>query len=242
MLLLAIDSSANLASIALTQDEQVIAELTWLCAQNQTVELVPNIMHLLKQAKTNVNSLAAIVVARGPGSFNGLRAGIGAAKGLAYGRRIPLVSVGTLEIEAYQQIAFGLPVCPIMDAGRGEIAAALFATVGGEWNQLTEEHITTLDTLIASINTRTVFCGQIAKYRGDLQTRLGDLAVFPPAPSLVRRAGYLAFLGIKKLKQGLQDDPNTLQPLYLRQPAITHPRPGRGQIPQQEVIDHEPGL
>lgn len=224
MLILAIDSSTDLAGIALAEDDRLIAELVWPCGQNQTAELLPNITRLLLQAKTGVDSLSAIVVARGPGSFNGLRAGISTAKGMAYGRQIPLVSVGTLEIEAYQQVAFGLPVCPVMDAGRGEIATALFSSGCGQWKQLIEEHIATVEDLVKSIDSKTVFCGQMGKYGAAISQALGELAVFPTPPALPRRAGYLAFLGFMKLSGGLPDDPNTLQPLYLRKPPITQPK------------------
>ncbi len=223
-MILAIDSSTELASIAVAAGDQMLAELSWSCGQNQTVELTPNIQYLLKQAKTSVDRLTAIAVARGPGSFNGLRAGISAAKGLAYSLGIPLVSAGTLEIEACQQVSYGLPVCPVMDAGRGEIATALYYAASGELQQVIEEHVATLETLVSSTSTRTVFCGQLAKYGAALREQLGDRAVFPAAPALVRRAGYLAFLGWKRLQKGVRDDINTIQPLYLREPHITRPK------------------
>ncbi|MBI4330300.1 MAG: tRNA (adenosine(37)-N6)-threonylcarbamoyltransferase complex dimerization subunit type 1 TsaB [Chloroflexi bacterium] len=223
MIILAIDSSTDLAGIALAEEDRIIAELTWPCGQNQTAELAPNILFLLKQAKTTVDSLGAVAVARGPGSFNGLRAGISLAKGLAYGRQIPMVAAGTLEIEAYQHSLTGMAICPVLDAGRGEIATALFSSEGDDWKQLADEHITTVDDLVRSVRSRTVFCGQLSKYGAALRV-LGELAVFPPPPAWPRRAGYLAHLGWRKVQQGLADNPATLQPLYLRQPPITQPK------------------
>jgi tRNA threonylcarbamoyladenosine biosynthesis protein TsaB len=146
------------------------------------------------------------------------------AKGLAYSLRLPLVGIGTLEIEAYQHAASGLPVCTIYDAGRGEIAVAVFSGEGGMWRQITEERLTTLEALCQCVRSRTVFCGEIAKYGDSLKEKLKEFAIFPPIPSRLRRAGYLAALGWLKLKQGIHDKPDTLQPLYLRKPPITQPK------------------
>ena len=80
---LAIDTSTDFASISLSCEGKTIAELTWHSGQNHTVELVPNITHLLNQTKLSPQSLGAIFVAKGPGSFNGLRVGMSTAKGFA---------------------------------------------------------------------------------------------------------------------------------------------------------------
>ncbi len=109
---LAIDTSTDTASLALVQDSEVLAELTWRCGQNHTIELLPRLAHLLNQTKLSLQSTSCIIVAKGPGSFNGLRVGVSLAKGLAFGLGIPIVGVSTLEVAAYQHAETGLPVCP----------------------------------------------------------------------------------------------------------------------------------
>src|SRR4030042_2821251 len=99
---LAIDASTEIASIALFSEGKVQAELTWHSQMNQTAELLPNVVYLLKQAKIELKDIDGIIVAKGPGSFNGLRVGMGTAKGLATALGIPLVSISTLEAEAFQ--------------------------------------------------------------------------------------------------------------------------------------------
>src|SRR4030043_300257 len=141
---LAIDTSTNFCSIGLSRQGETIAELTWRSEQSHTVELVPNIVRLLNQAKITPQSLRAVFVAKGPGSFNGLRVGISTAKGLALALSIPLVGISTLEVEAYPFAFTKLPICPIHNAGRGEIAAAVYQ-LKGTWQCLTSEHITTTD-------------------------------------------------------------------------------------------------
>lgn len=218
---LSIDTSTNFSSIALSQQGQTIAELTWYSRHSHTVELVPNISQLLNHRRLNPRCLSAIFVAKGPGSFNGLRVGMSTAKGLALALNIPLIGVSTLEIEAYAFAFTGLPVCPIHSAGRGEIATALYRQNGG-WHCLIEEHVTTVDALCQQTRDRTLFCGEIpASVIEQLQQRLGKYAIIPGAEARLRHASYLAALGWQRLSQSKRDDPAALQPLYLRPPPIT---------------------
>lgn len=222
---LAIDTSTGMASIALVRDSEVLAELTWHCGRNHTVELLPHLTYLLNQAGLNLQSASGVIVARGPGSFNGLRVGVSTAKGLAFGLGIPIVGVSTLEAAAYQHAETGLPVCPIFSAGREEIATATYQKKRDEWCQLAAEHITTVDALCSQITTKTVFCGEfIPSIAAQLKKQLGRKAVIPPSAALFRRAGFLAELGQQRLKAGDYDNPATLQPLYLRRPSITQPK------------------
>ena len=112
------------AGIALSEEGRLLTELCWHTGQNHTIQLVPNIDSILKLNRADMSSVKAVFVARGPGSFNGLRVGVSAAKGFAFALDVPLVSIDTLEIEAYAFAFSGLPVCAIHGAGRGEIAAA----------------------------------------------------------------------------------------------------------------------
>lgn len=223
---LAIDTSTDIASIALSHRGEALSEMSWPSGQNQTVELLPNIVHLLAQTKTDTNQMEAVIVARGPGSFNGLRVGVGTAKGLAFALEIPLVGIGTLEVEALPHAETGLPICPVQFAGRGEVASAIFQMHDGEWQRLVEEHITTVDELCRQIETETIFCG---RFSTEIEQRIGEL-LGEQAQVLngtVRRAGFLAQLGWKRLEKEDTDDIATMQPLYLRRPQITKPRKGK---------------
>jgi len=222
---LAIDTSTDTASLALVQDSEVLAELTWHCGQNHTTQLLPHLAHLLKQTKLNLQSTSCIIVARGPGSFNGLRVGISTAKGLAFSLGIPIVGISTLEVEAYQYAEIGLPICPIFNAGRGEIATAIYQTKHNEWRQLATEHITTIEALCSQITEKTIFCGEfIPSIATQLRKKLRQKAIIPSSAALFRRASFLAELGLKRVKAGNYDNPATLQPLYLRRPPITKPK------------------
>ncbi len=219
---LAIDTSTETASVALWSAGEVVAELTWHSGQNHTVELLSSLVHLLHQAKVKPRDIKAIIVAKGPGSFNGLRVGMATAKGLAYSLGIPIIGISTLEAEAFQHAKTGLPVCPIFNAGRGEVASALYQWRNGRWHRLIEEHITTIEALCPGLRGRTVFCGNILPhFEKELKERLGRRAVVLKAAFALRRAGFLAELGWRRLEGGEVDDLASLQPLYLRRPSIS---------------------
>ena len=221
-MLLAIDTSTDTASLALVQDSQVLAELTWHCEQNHSVELLPRLADLLSQAKSSLQSINCIIVAKGPGSFNGLRVGVSTAKGLAFSLGIPIVGISTLEVEAYQHAETNLPICPIFNAGRGEIATAIYQMKDNEWRQIIGGHITTVETLCSQITTKTLFCGEfVASIAGELRKQLKRKAIISSSTARLRRAGFLAELGQQRLAAGNYDNPATLHPLYLRRPPIT---------------------
>jgi len=222
---LAIDTSTDTASLALVRDSQVLAELTWHCGQNHSTQLLPNLAHLLQQLQLNSQSLTGIIVARGPGSYNGLRVGISTAKGLALSLGIPIVGVSSLAVEAYQHAEAGLPVCPVFNAGRGEIATALYQMKHNDWRQLVAEHTSTVDNVCSQISTKTIFCGEfVPSIAPQLKALLKQKAIIPSPLTGLRRASFLAELGLKQLEAGNYDNLATLQPLYLRRPSITRAR------------------
>jgi tRNA threonylcarbamoyladenosine biosynthesis protein TsaB len=218
---LSIDTSTDWGGVAVSQQGAIMAEITWKPGHNHTVELYPNIRRLLEAAHTDIKSITAVFVAIGPGSFNGLRAGISAAKGLAFSLDIPVKGISTLEIEAYPFAYSKLPVCPMHDAGRGEIAAAIYR-YGDRWQCLNEEHLTTIDKLPEETTGKTIFCGEIPSGAVEkIKSMLAEKAVIPDPEARLRRPSILATLGWRYLQSNGGDNLSTLQPIYLRQPPIT---------------------
>jgi len=221
---LSIDTSSNIVSVALSHKGEILASLIWQTTRNHTIELLPNLVCLLQQVKVELSSIEAIIVAKGPGSFNGLRVGISTAKGLAFTLSIPLLGVNTLEAEAYLFAFTELPIRPIHKAGREEIVTALYRQKNNEWQCLETENLATVKTLYRRIKQKTLFCGEIpADIANEIQQSLGRQAIISQSNSL-SRANSLAILGWRKLSKGERDDLVTLQPLYLRPPHITKPR------------------
>jgi tRNA threonylcarbamoyl adenosine modification protein YeaZ len=220
--LVAIDTSTDIASLALVKDALTLTELTWRSHQNHTVQLLPNLEYLLKLTGFTPVDLSGVVVAKGPGSFNGLRVGISAAKGLAFSLNLPIVGIDSLEVEAYQYANTNLPICPIFNAGRNEITTAVFQRRVDGWKRLLEDQITTVDKLVLDIKEKTLFCGEyLPTVSSQLVSLLGDKAVVVSPTTDIRRSSYLAELGKMKIDNGEIDNAVTLQPIYLRRPPIT---------------------
>jgi tRNA threonylcarbamoyl adenosine modification protein YeaZ len=219
---IAIDTSTDIASLAIVQGGEILAELTWRCGQNHTVETFPRLAFLLEKSGLDIKSADAIIVAKGPGSFNGLRVGVSTAKGLAYSLGIPIVGIGTLEATAYQHAESGLPVCAIQNAGREEIAAAVFQKKRTKWCQLAPDHITTVDALVSRLKQKTVFCGDMNPATvASLNKLFKTKAVISSPAFQLRRSAYVAELGQQRIAASEFDNVATLQPVYLRRPPIT---------------------
>jgi len=224
---LAIDTSSAMPSIALADFGVPVRELTWRSDSNHTVELMPAVVRLLESSSVRFGKLTGIVVALGPGSFNGLRVGVSAAKALAFSIGLPIVGLSTLEVEAWPFAFTGLPLRPVHDVGRGELAVALFQLQHGDWRRLEVEHLTTPEEIMESVTGLTLFCGEVPDgLRTELNARLPAEAVVPGKNALLRRAAFLAELGWKRLQSGDSDNLASLQPLYLR-----HPHIGTGNTP-----------
>ena len=224
-MLLAIDTSTDTASLALAQDNTVLAELTWRSKQNHTTQLLPNLNQLFTLTGITAKDLTAIIVAQGPGSFNGLRVGISAAKGLAFSLGIPIVGINSLEVAAYQYAETGLPVCAIFNAGRSEVATATYRKKYGKWQQLVKADIVTVEYLCKHITKKTMFCGEfLPAVTEQIITLLKSKAVIPPQIPDFKRASFLLELGKQRLDAGDVDNAVTLQPIYLRRPPIGAPK------------------
>jgi len=220
-MLLAIDTSTETASVALAAEGELRCELSWVAGQNHVSELMPAIMAVLAQRRAGFNDLSALGVAIGPGSFNGVRVAVGTAKGLALALKIPAYGVSTLEVEAWAHAPCGGDICALADAGRGEVATALFSARGG-WRRIAEEHITTVVALAREAPDDALFCGRITpRVLSELRDVFGEGVRVARGAAGLRRAGYLAELAWRRVQMGAPDEAPEMQPLYLRRPAIT---------------------
>lgn len=219
-MILAIDTATQFAGLALfdPETETVRAEHTWFSHVNHTVELAPNLQTMLKTQRLTPADLTGIVVARGPGSFTGLRIGMSVAKAMAYAQGIAVVGVPTPDIIAHAHAERDLPLWVILNAGRGRIVAVRYE-VGEPLSNENAYRITTLQKLVEEVRECALFSGEIdAEGATVLRTRLGTQAVIAPPAFRVRRPACLAELGWARLRAGETDDPATLVPIYL-QPA-----------------------
>src|SRR5919198_1834343 len=125
-LLLALDTATGIASLGVHDGERVLAETTWLAGREHSTHLLVEVDRVLVRIGRTAANLTGLVVARGPGSFTGVRVALSVAKGMAAALNIPLWGVSTLDILAHAAGIVDLPVRPVVDAGRGRVATALY--------------------------------------------------------------------------------------------------------------------
>jgi tRNA threonylcarbamoyladenosine biosynthesis protein TsaB len=216
-MLIALDTSTRWTGIALYDGERgLIAERNWLAGNRHTAELLPECEALLKMVDLSRSALTAVAVAIGPGSFTGLRVALSAGKGLALARSIPLVGVPTLAATAYPFLSEHLPVLAIAEAGRGRACWASFRQGDDLFDR--RFSLSSLGEMLAQLDEPTLLAGELTP---ELRAACADLPLARPllparAP---RRAGYVAELGWLRLASGLQDDLESLAPIYLQEPA-----------------------
>jgi tRNA threonylcarbamoyladenosine biosynthesis protein TsaB len=200
---------------------QVPGEETWYSVNNHTVELMPRLVRMLEHQGLSPSDLAGLAVSLGPGSFTGLRIGLGVAKGLALACSLPLVGVPTLDVVAQPHMAQQLPIWAILQAGRGRICVAHYTHRKGQWRQRGAYQLTTLEALCGQVKEPALFCGEIETGHADLiRERLGLVVTIASPAASVRRAAYLAELGWQRLARGDSDNAATLSPIYLHDPQV----------------------
>ena len=217
MLVMGIDTSTTQGGVALLSGQGVICEYTLNIKATYSERLLPLIDRALQDAGITLGQVDGFAVAVGPGSFTGLRIGLSTAKGLAVVGGQPLVGVSTLEAMAWTLPFCAHPVCPILDARKGEIYCALFRHEGDRLIRLMDDTATAPGRLLSRIQQPTVFLGDgLVAYEGLVQSQLKELALFPPLAGRGGRAAAVAELGRRRLLRGDRDDLMQLAPQYLR--------------------------
>jgi tRNA threonylcarbamoyladenosine biosynthesis protein TsaB len=217
-MILAIDTATRWTGVALHDGQHVIAEYGWLAAQTQSMELAPAVSRILQQTRLPASELSAIAVALGPGSYTGLRIGMGLAKGMALAYQLPLIGVPTLDIVAASQ-----PVCEgemvaIAEAGRHRITSGKYRLIKGRWEPDGGPVNETWDELLQRIQPPLTITGEISPAAQKQIRATSRGFTVAPAALRVRRAAVLAELAWRRLRRGRLDDPAALTPIYLREP------------------------
>ena len=204
--------------MSLSREGEVASELSWRSEQNHSVELVPSLRLVMKQAKVGIGEIEAIFVARGPGGFSALRVGISTAKGLAMAHDIPLVAVGTLDVEAGPYLGLGRPVRAVVGAGRDMVYTASYSSeTDSSVNTVEAYRVETFSELAASLEKDALICGEAAQATADaVKGSTGVALQVAGLPPPTRRPAILAKLAYRRLMAGDLDDPDLLQPIYIR--------------------------
>ncbi len=162
MKILSIDSSALVASVAVCEDENVLALYTLNNGNTHSETLLPMVESVLKNLSLSARDIELFAASAGPGSFTGVRIGVATLKGLAFGSNTPCVGVSTLHALAENLRFHAGLICPVMNARRSQVYTALFRSDGEKLVRLMPDSalsITELDELLASYSEEVCFCG-----------------------------------------------------------------------------------
>jgi tRNA threonylcarbamoyladenosine biosynthesis protein TsaB len=220
--ILAIDTSSDIAGVAVAAGHEVLGEIVWTGRASHSSLLTASIERLLAATRVSLADLEAVVVAAGPGSFSGLRVGISAAKGLALALEVPLAGIGTLDVIGWQVSPLSPSVLAVLPAGRGQVYAARYAGQDVAWSRIGEPEILAVEDA-ASVVEGAMLAGEAASVVAEA-ARAAERPRVAPDPWNLRRPGFLAELGRLYLHSGGPDQRDRLEPLYLRRSAAEEKR------------------
>ncbi|MFC4559364.1 tRNA (adenosine(37)-N6)-threonylcarbamoyltransferase complex dimerization subunit type 1 TsaB [Virgibacillus kekensis] len=216
MNILAMDTSNQALGVALLKDGQLAGEMVTNIKKNHSVRLMPAIDQLMREVNMLPDELDKVVVAKGPGSYTGVRIGLTTAKSMAWALDIPVIGVSSLEVLAYQGSFFDAAVCPFFDARRGLVYTGLYQWDEGKSQLLKEEQNISMESWLqqlGQVNHKIMFLSPDIKVHQDaILEALGDQAIIPEQPFHIAKPSHLAIAGMNKNP----DHTHTLTPNYLR--------------------------
>lgn len=218
MKILALDTSALVASAAITENGKVLAEYTLNYKLTHSQTIMPMIDEIVKMTETDLNKIDYIACSSGPGSFTGLRIGAATAKGLAHGLNKPIVAVPTLEALAYNIFGTDKFICPIMDARRKQVYNAVYVPEGKKLDVILEEDTRIIDDVldyVKDVDCDVIFVGDAVSLYKDKIAEL-DNAIIAPASCNMQRAACVAALAEVYIEEGKYMNGAEFAPEYLR--------------------------
>jgi tRNA threonylcarbamoyladenosine biosynthesis protein TsaB len=217
MYLLGIDTSTKTGSVAVISESAVIAQYSLNIEVTHSERLMSTVDRVLMDTGIPMSQFDGFAVAIGPGSFTGLRIGLSTVKGLALATGKPVAAVPTLRALAWNMPFTSHPVCPMLDARKNEVYAALYTVDGSALKQTMPEAVIPLARLGDLITGRTVFTGEASHhYRAEIEKLFGDRALFAPRSAVLPSAASVAEIGLEMIRSGRYSDPDSLTPMYIR--------------------------
>ena len=224
MKILALDSSSLTASVAIVEDDITVAEYTVNYKKTHSQTLLPMLDEIVSMTEQDLNTLDAIAVASGPGSFTGLRIGSATVKGLAEALQKPIVPVPTVDGLAGNLYGTDKLVCPLMDARRGQTYSGLYEYIKKEdvyeLHCIKKQCAADISEMIQAVNElgrEVVFLGDgVPVFRDILKERIKVPYSFAPNTCNRQRAAVIGWLGLQLFKQGIFESAVSHAPEYLR--------------------------
>lgn len=229
MKILSFDSTAKVASVAVTEGERVLLQYSIDNGLTQSELLLPMAEAALKALRINFSDIGAYAVTVGPGSFTGVRIGVSLVKGLAFGRNVPCVPVSTLEALAENLRSLSGIIVPCMDARRSQVYTAIFSSDKDDITRLCEDSAISISDLGERLRE---YDGTPIYLVGDgydiVYKALSDLGLknLSATPELLRlqNAASIGRVAKRKLESGEFTTDEKLSPIYLRMPQAERER------------------
>jgi tRNA threonylcarbamoyladenosine biosynthesis protein TsaB len=219
MFILGIETATKTGGVAIISDNGVIAEYTLNIEVTHSERLMSTVDRVLKDTGLALSRIDGYGVSIGPGSFTGLRIGLSTMKGLSFTTGKPLAAVPTLKALAWNVPYSRHPVCPLLDAKKKEVYAALYRHDGRDLLPLWDGTVSPLAELAERITGEVVFTGEGARlFAEDIRRLFAQRAHIAPLSAMVPSAASVAEIALMMLKHGQQADPDTLSPHYIRRP------------------------
>lgn len=221
MKILAVDTSATAASVAVAEENKLIGEFSINTVLTHSQTLMPMVDELLKNTGLSVNDIDAAAVNAGPGSFTGVRIGVAAVKGIAFPKNLPCVSVSTLESMAYNMLGNDCIVCSVMDARCSQVYNALFRVKGCTVTRMTDDRalsLTDLKNELQNINEKVVLVGDGAVLCSKFLGEELENIMLAPFNNRIQTASSVAYAAFEKINNGETVKVDELMPVYLRLP------------------------
>lgn len=219
MYILGIETSTKTGSVAVVSEEGVVAQYSLNIEVTHSERLMATVDRVLKDTGLAIADIGGFSVSVGPGSFTGLRIGISTVKGLALATGKPVAAVPTLQALAWNLPVAAYPVCPLLDARKNEVYAALYRYDEAALVMLMPETVIPLAKLADEITGKTIFTGEGSHiYRAEIEASFGKRALFAPRSATLPSAAAVAEIGLTIIKGGNQADPDALTPTYIRRP------------------------
>lgn len=220
MKILAIDSSGLVATVAVLEDEQTIAEYSVNYKKTHSETLVPMLDEVRKMTELDLATIDAIATTMGPGSFTGLRIGAATVKGLGLALNIPVIAVPTVDAISFNMWGYDGIICPMMDARREQVYTGIYAFSNGEHTVIEKQCAVSVTEIIDKCNTlnrNVVFLGDgVPVYKEIIENRIQVPYNFAPANMNRQRASSLGVLAYRYYMEGKYTTAAEFKPDYLR--------------------------
>jgi tRNA threonylcarbamoyladenosine biosynthesis protein TsaB len=220
MKILALDSSGIVASVAIVEDDVLLAEYTVNYKKTHSQTLLPMLDEVARMTELDLKEIDAIATAAGPGSFTGLRIGSATAKGLGLALQKPLIAVPTVEALAYNLYDTKGLICPIMDARRNQVYTGIYRYEDHKLVTVKAQTAIAMDELLDELNTlekEVTFLGDgVPVFKTVIEEKLKVPSSFAPAHMNRQRASAVAALGTLYYKEGKIQTAEEHKPDYLR--------------------------